>query len=138
MSDQEKIELKPAPTAPVGAPLPSEDAGSQALGEALRSSFFIVKIIMVGLVLLFLGSGFFTVGPQFKAVVLRFGKPVGEGEKALLSPGPHWAFPAPIDEVINLPVKQIQVASSSVGWYATSAAAEAANTEQPPGSSLNP
>jgi regulator of protease activity HflC (stomatin/prohibitin superfamily) len=30
----------------------------------LRSSFVIVQIIMVALVLVFLGSGFFTVGPQ--------------------------------------------------------------------------
>jgi hypothetical protein len=48
---------------PGGAP-PAEDAGSQALAEALRSSFFIVQIIMVVLVLVFLFSGFYTVGPQ--------------------------------------------------------------------------
>ena len=40
------------------------DAGSQALSEALRSSFGIVKFVMVLLVALFLGSGFFTVGPN--------------------------------------------------------------------------
>ena len=60
-------------------PPPAEDAGSQALADALRSSFFIVKIIMVALVLVFLGSGFFTVGPQEQAIKLRLGKPVGEG-----------------------------------------------------------
>jgi len=136
MSDQEKIKTEPTP--PAGAPVPSEDSGSQALSEALRSSFFIVKIIMVGLVALFLCSGFFTVGPQSKAIILRFGKPVGEGERALLSPGFHWAFPAPIDEVTNLPVNQILLESSSVGWYATTPAAEAAHNEMPPGPSLNP
>ena len=35
----------------------------------------------------FLGSGFFQVGPQEKAIILRFGKPVGEGQKALLTAG---------------------------------------------------
>ena len=39
------------------------DAGSQALEEALRSSFFIVKLAMEVMVLVFLCSGFFTVGP---------------------------------------------------------------------------
>ncbi|MGH7952911.1 MAG: hypothetical protein ACREFE_13480, partial [Limisphaerales bacterium] len=65
----------------------TQDAGSQALAEALRSSFAIVKIVMLLMVLAFFSSGFFQVGPQEKAVILRFGKPVGEGQKALLSSG---------------------------------------------------
>src|SRR4051812_8331661 len=77
------------------------DAGSQALTEALRSSFAIVRIVMVILVLVFLGSGFFKVEPNEKAMILHYGKPRGEGEgvKALLGPGLHWAYPYPIDEV---------------------------------------
>jgi regulator of protease activity HflC (stomatin/prohibitin superfamily) len=69
---------------------PAEDASSQALGEAMRSSFVIVKIIMVALALVFLGSGFFTVAPQEQAIILRLGKPVEGGR--LFGPGPHWAF----------------------------------------------
>ena len=84
-------------------PVTPEDSGSQALSDALRSSFFIIKILMLGLAVFFLCSGMFTVGPQERAIVLRFGKPVGEGEKALLGPGFHWAFPAPIDEVKKIP-----------------------------------
>ncbi len=105
MSPEEPI-LPPAPASVPPAPPPPpppEDAGSQALSEALRSSFVIVKIIMVVLVLLFLGSGFFKVEPQYKAIVLRLGKPVGVGEKALLGPGLHWAFPRPIDQVEFIP-----------------------------------
>ncbi|MBA4149139.1 MAG: protease modulator HflK [Verrucomicrobia bacterium] len=124
----------PAP----GAPVMIEDAGSRALSEALRSSFVIVRVLMAGLVLLFLASGFFTVGPHEKKIILRFGKPVGEGEKALLGPGFHWAFPAPIDEVVSVPVTQIQQLNSTVGWYATTPAMEAAKAEPPPGPSLNP
>jgi regulator of protease activity HflC (stomatin/prohibitin superfamily) len=52
----------------------------------LRSSFAIVKIVMAADGHFF-SSGFFTVGPQEKAVILRFGKPVGEGEKVLLNAG---------------------------------------------------
>ena len=93
-----------APTPPVTP----DDAGSQALAEALRSSFAIVKFVMVLLVALFFVSGIFQVGPQEKAVILRFGKPVGEGEKALLGPGLHWSFPYPIDEVVRIPITEIQ------------------------------
>jgi modulator of FtsH protease HflK len=125
---------------PANAPVPEtpDDAGSRALADALSSSFAIIRVIMVVLVLLFLFSGFFTVGTQEKAMILRFGKPVGEGEKALLGPGPHWAFPAPIDEVVKIPVGQIQTVNSTIGWYATTAASEAAGALPPPGPGLNP
>jgi modulator of FtsH protease HflK len=126
-----------APPPPPPAP-PAEDARSQALAEALRSSFLIVKVIMVALVLVFLGSGFFTVGPQERAVVLRLGRPVGEGESALLSPGLHWAFPRPIDEVEHIPFTSVQLAESSVGWYATPEEMAAGVTPAPTGRSLNP
>jgi len=119
-------------------PPPSEDAGSQALSEALRSSFAIVKIIMFVLVLLFLASGFFTVGPQEKAILLRLGKPVGEGEQALLGPGFHWAFPKPIDEALRIPFTSVLEADSSVGWMVS--AEEHRQGVPPPqtGNSLDP
>ncbi len=127
------------PAKPVPAPLEgAEDAGTQALSDALKSSFAIVKIIMVGLLVVFLFSGFFKVEPQEKAVILRFGVPVGGGDGKLLGPGPHWAFPPPIDEVVRIPVGQVQNVNSTVGWYATTAASEAAGTEPPPGDSLRP
>ena len=91
------------------------DAGSQALAEALRSSFVIVKVIMVILVIVFFGSGIFSVPPQEKAIILRFGKPVGTTVDQLLGPGLHWAFPNPIDEVVKIPIGQIQAVTSTVG-----------------------
>lgn len=121
---------------PAAPPEVSEDAGSQALSDALKRSFAIVKVIMAGLVILFLFSGFFTVGPEQKAVILRFGTPVGEGK--LFGPGAHWAYPPPIDEVIKIPVGKAQSIESSIGWYATTATAEATKQEPPPTESLNP
>jgi membrane protease subunit HflK len=120
-------------------PPETQDAGSQALAEALRSSFIIVKIAMVALVLIIFGAGFFTVGPQEKAVILRFGKPQGEGQKMLLSSGKlYWSFPYPIDEVVRIPITEIQKVTSTVGWYATTPEMELAGTEPPAGPSLNP
>src|SRR5580704_17395005 len=84
---------QPGAPAPASEPLSQEDAGSQALAEAFRSSFFIVQVVMVILVVLFFCSGMFTVGPQEKAVILRLGRPVGEGAGALLGSGWHFAFP---------------------------------------------
>lgn len=116
-----------------------QDAGSQALSEALRSSFAVVKIVMVLMVVVFFGSGFFTVGPQEKAVILRFGNPVGgAGEDRLLNAGLHWSFPYPIDEVVKIPITEQQVVSSTIGWYLTSPEQELSGEELPAGPSLNP
>jgi membrane protease subunit HflK len=131
--DHDHMHEHPAP-----APVTPDDAGSQALAEALRSSFAIVKVVMVLMVLAFFSSGFFTVGPQEKAVILRFGRPVGEGEKVLLNSGWHWSYPYPIDEVVKIPITEIQKVNSTVGWYATTAEQELSGEELPSGPSLNP
>jgi membrane protease subunit HflK len=85
---------------------------------------------MVLLVIVFLGSGFFTVGPQEQAILVRLGKPVGEREKALLGPGLHWSLPYPIDEYTRVPISAIQRVSSTVAWYATTPEQELAGTEE--------
>jgi membrane protease subunit HflK len=129
---ESKDELRP-PETPI-------DPGSQALSEALRSSFGIVKLVMVLLVLVFFGSGFFTVGPQEQGMIIRLGRPVGEGKAALLGPGLHYAWPYPIDEFVKVPITAIQKVTSTVGWYATTPEQEAAGTEMPvgPNSPMNP
>jgi len=127
------------PTPPPPPPTPV-DSGSQALAEALRSSFAVVRFVMIVLVAVFFASGFFIVGPQEKAIKLRFGKPVGEGDRALLGAGLHWSLPYPIDEVIKVPITEIQTIRSTVGWYATTPEMELAGTEPPApmGTPLNP
>jgi modulator of FtsH protease HflK len=123
---------------PHDAPVATDDAGSQALAEALGSSFAIVKVVMGVMVFAFFCSGFFIIGPQEKAVILRFGKPVGDGSKALLTAGLHWSLPYPIDEVVKIPITEIQKISSNNGWYLTTPEAELSGEEMPAGASLNP
>src|SRR5512133_249415 len=84
------------------------DSGSQALSEALRSSFVVVKLVMVILLVVFFGSGLFTVREGERAIKLRFGKPVGDGESALLGPGLHWSWPYPIEAYEKIPITAIQ------------------------------
>lgn len=128
----------PPPAASAPPPGLAEDSAGQALSETLRSSFFVIKILMVLLLVIFVGSGITIVGPQERAIILRLGKPVGEGEKAVLGPGFHWAFPPPIDEVVKIPAGQVRTAMSTAGWYATTPEMEAAKTEPPPGDVLRP
>jgi len=114
------------------------DSGSQALSEALRSSFALVKFVMVFLVVVFLCSGIFQVKEGTRAILLRFGKPVGTGEAALLKPGLHFSLPYPIDDHETVSVTGIQRVTSTAGWYATTAAQRASGIEPPPGGTLNP
>lgn len=127
----------PAPVPPP-SPVNTEDTGAQALAEALRSSFGLIKIVMVFLVVVFLFSNFFIVGPTERALILRLGEPLGTGDKVLLGPGLHFALPYPIDVVKKIPISEIQRVDSTVGWYATTPEQERAGTEPPPATSLHP
>ncbi len=126
---------------PLRPPETPIDAGSQALAEALRSSFGVVKFVMILLVCLFIGSGFFTVGPQEQAIIIRLGRPVGEGQKALLGPGLHWSLPYPIDEYRKVPITAIQKVTSTVGWFAITPEQELVGLDKmavPAGTPMNP
>lgn len=136
----EQVAARTTPPPPPANPNPMvvEEAGSRALADALRSSFVIVKILMIGLVILFFFSGIFTVPSQERAIILRFGKPVGVGDQQLVGPGLHWSFPSPIDEVVRIPIGEIQTVTSTAGWYMTTPEQEAAGNEQPSYGTLNP
>jgi len=96
------------------------DTAGRSLSEALRMSFIILKVIMIVLVLAFLASGFKTVDSNEQALVLRFGKIRGVGEKRLLGPGLHWILPYPIDEIVKIPIQtQVNLPIDSFWYYMT-------------------
>jgi len=88
------------------------DSAGQSLTDALSTSFRILKLAMVVLLVLFLASGTFIVDQNEQAIVLRLGKPVGGVRDA----GFNWAFPAPIDEVVKVPVKQSSTVTIRSHW----------------------
>ena len=97
---------------------PVEDSTTMALADALSSSFKIIQGLMIGLVVIFLGSGFFTVEPNEVAVKLRFGKPVGTGEDRILQQGLHWSPPSPIGEIVKIPIGETRSVIATNCWYA--------------------
>jgi membrane protease subunit HflK len=105
------------------------DVAGKSLSDALRASFIILKIIMLVLVLVFLASGFRTIGSDEQALVLRFGRIRGIGEERVLGSGLvgplpwlHWVFPYPIDEIVRIPVqKKISLPIDSFWYYQRSA-----------------
>jgi membrane protease subunit HflK len=54
----------------------------------------------------------------------------------------HWSFPYPIDEVVRIPIKEVQSVTSTVGWYymapEEAAAYQATGAVPPASGTLNP
>jgi membrane protease subunit HflK len=88
-----------------------DDARTRALAEALQSSFKVVRVIMVLLAVAFLGSGITTVESGHQALKLRFGE-----FKESLPPGLHFAWPYPIDEILQIPITENREIISTIGW----------------------
>jgi modulator of FtsH protease HflK len=94
------------------------DPASRALAEALRLSFVVLKLVMVCILAVFIWSGFYTVEENEVGIKLRFGKVQGSGLSRIKSPGLHWKWPNPIDEVIKVPAsKQVRSTRIDSFWY---------------------
>jgi regulator of protease activity HflC (stomatin/prohibitin superfamily) len=74
------------------------DPASQSLSDALRASFWLLKLVMIVILGCFAFSGMFIVDANEVAIVSHFGSP----SKTPLRPGFHPAWPYPIDEVIRV------------------------------------
>ncbi len=103
---------QPHPSRPLHVVETPVDPAQQSLADALRTSFQILKLAMVVLVIAYFASGVFTVEQNKQAIILRLGGMVGD----VCNPGVHWAFPPPIDQVVEIPVKQSSTVSIASHW----------------------
>ncbi len=71
------------------------DPANQSLADALRASFRVLKVIMVIVLAVFLGSGAFIVDEKQVVVRSTFGKQ----HRDVCRPGLHWGWPFPIDQI---------------------------------------
>lgn len=93
------------------------DPAQQSLSDALRVSFFILKVIMVILLVAYLCSGIFRVEETQRALRLRFGQIVGQPGEQVLGPGWHVGLPYPIEQVIKVPINQKTLDINKAFWY---------------------
>ena len=94
----------------------AEDSGLESLRKALRVSFNLLVLFMVGTILFFLWKCVFIVEAPDVGLILRFGKIVTKDRKAVLSDGAYLTFPYPIDRQIRLSTASQSVKSSSL-WH---------------------
>ncbi len=93
------------------------DPANQALAEALKISFGVLKLVMLAVVVLFAVSGAYQVQQNEVAVVLRFGKIIGVGEARIKEPGWRWRWPY-IEEVVKMPSSSlIRTIDVDGFWY---------------------
>ncbi len=113
--DDAHTEISPA--SPVVVEHERLDPANQALADALRISFMILKLVMIFVVGLFIAGGFYQVEQNQRAVELLFGRVQGVGREAIAEPGWHWVWPY-VGEVILIPAPTaLQTLDVDSFWY---------------------
>lgn len=96
---------------------PLSDAGTQALSEALRLSFRLLRGLMVLMGLAYLASGLFVVPQHERALVLHLGRVAGPGGDRIKQPGLHWTWPRPFSEIVRVTTERVQTLDTRSFWY---------------------
>ena len=112
----------PMPQTASGRAALAGDAASQALNDALRVSFLILKVAMLAVAVVFFLTGLYRVRQYEEAIVLRFGRIVtytdDQGQRtARRGPGLHFAWPFLIDEILRFPVESVLEERIDAFWY---------------------
>ena len=95
----------------------SRDPGAQALGEALQTSFRVLRALVLLVLLAYLGSGLFIVRQHERALVVRLGRVEGLAQDRVKEPGLHWTWPRPIARVLRVPAERVQTITSTTFWH---------------------
>jgi modulator of FtsH protease HflK len=90
---------------PTSTPPP---AGSEALVEALDTSFRLLRWAVAVLAAVYLLSGLFIVPQHERALVLMFGRIAGRDEARVRGPGVHWTLPRPFAEIVRIETERVQ------------------------------
>lgn len=101
------------------AAVPGSDPAQQALAEALRVSFSILRLAMVALLVAYAFSGTFSVGSNEVALRLRFGDYVGGPGNRVLERGTYLAAPFPIEQVVKVDTRPATLVLDDEFWFET-------------------
>jgi len=82
------------------------DPANQSLADALRLSYRILQLVIIGLAVVFVFSGFQTVPENATGVRTLFGAIEGDGTSAQLEPGLQPFWPYPVGEIVTVPLKR--------------------------------
>jgi modulator of FtsH protease HflK len=117
------------------------DPAQKSLADALRTSFMILKLVMLVMIVVYLCSGIFSVASGDVAVILRFGQVVGDEQSSVIQPGTvKFTLPAPIDQVVFVPSRSNTqfILIEDTFWYEKSDKTKTTAEEAKSASALNP
>lgn len=103
---EKSAEFEVAPGESGGEMLDAMDPANQSLADALRLSYRVLQIAILGLAVVFLFSGFQTVRENATGVRTLFGRIVGEGSEAAIGSGLQPFWPYPVGEIVTVPMKR--------------------------------
>ncbi len=92
----------------------SEETGSKALADALKTSFLFLKIVILVMVAVYLGRGVFSVRPSRVAFRLRFGRLVPDN--TVIRPGTGLHFRWPFEKVEFVSTEEKTLALDQEFW----------------------
>lgn len=90
-----------------------QDTASQSLADALKTSFVVLKVAMVLLVIAYLASGFVRIGQQEAGVKIFLGE-----AKGTLTPGGHLTLPFPFESVLRVKTTPQEATVGDAFFYA--------------------
>jgi len=91
--------------------------GQQALGDALRTSFRVLRGAMLVLLVAYALSGFYVVKEHEVAMTVVMGRVSGIGEQRIKRPGFRWTWPRPLARVIRVPAARVHTVESRTFWF---------------------
>ncbi len=94
------------------------DRALNSLAHALRITFRLLIVALLGAMAVFLWRSFFVVEQYEAGIVLRFGQLTSVNGNVVRGDGLHVTFPYPIDEKLTVPAAgRIQTVESNDLWY---------------------
>lgn len=104
----------------------SMDPAQQSLADALRITYRILQLVMILLLVLFLASGFQSIGSSERGVKLTFGKIT----RSEIAPGSVWNWPYPVGEILHVTTSQRSLNLQSTFFPLLTADQESRSREQ--------
>lgn len=95
------------------------DTGSKALSEALKISFGFLKVAMIILIVVYILSGLFVVGPDEVKIRLTFGRPAYNAERkvVVLDSNSGWHIKWPWQELVTVSGTDQEIELKQAFWF---------------------
>lgn len=117
VQDQDLHNPAPASLTAHGA-AQGEDDNYAAMEDALKSTFRVLKYVMVLMLCAFALSGLYFVEEGSIAIHTRLGRIAGEPGHEIVEPGgPYFALPSPLDEIRIVPTRMQELAIHNSFWF---------------------